>query len=75
MKILIIAHELLMMRQLCILMLLLLPKCFVCYQGVVTSVSDVKPLMSVATYVDDISGCEVFQLVKGGLFRIVPSKC
>ena len=30
-------------------------------QGIVTQVTDVKPLITVATYLDDISGAEVYQ--------------
>ena len=34
-------------------------------QGIVTQVTDVKPLMTVATYLDDATGYEVYQEVIG----------
>ena len=36
-------------------------------QGIVTQVTDVKPLMTVATYLDDATGYEVYQEVIGEL--------
>jgi len=37
-------------------------------RGVVTHVTDVKPLLTVATYLDDVSGIEVYQAVTGPTF-------
>ena len=34
-------------------------------QGIVTQVTDVKPLLTVATYLDDASGFEVYQEITG----------
>ena len=34
-------------------------------QGICTQVTDVKPLMTVATYLDDATGYEVYQEVLG----------
>lgn len=34
-------------------------------QGIVTNATDVKPLLTVATYLDNISGLEVYQEVVG----------
>lgn len=34
-------------------------------QGIVTHMTDVKPLVSVATYIDDDTGFEVYQIVTG----------
>lgn len=38
-------------------------------QGIVTQVTDVKPLLTVATYLDDASGYEVYQEVTGRQFQ------
>ncbi|GBG59606.1 hypothetical protein CBR_g49870 [Chara braunii] len=40
----------------------------VCIKGIVTRVTDVKPLMSVATYTCDICGFEIYQEVTGRTF-------
>ncbi len=37
-------------------------------QGIVTQVTDVKPLASVITYTDDVSGYELYQEVLGRTF-------
>jgi hypothetical protein len=37
-------------------------------RGVVTHVTDVKPLITVATYLDDVTGIEVYQEVTGRSF-------
>lgn len=34
-------------------------------QGIVTNATDVKPMVRVATYLHDASGCEVYQEVTG----------
>ena len=34
-------------------------------QGIVTNATDVKPMITVATYLHDASGCEVYQEVTG----------
>ena len=36
-----------------------------CPQGIVTQVTDVKPLLTVATYLDGASGFEVYQEITG----------
>ena len=38
-------------------------------QGIVTQATDVKPLLTVATYLDDASGFEVYQEVAGKTFQ------
>ena len=44
-------------------------------QGIITHMTDVKPLISVATYVDDDTGFEVYQPVTGesSILSIIPS--
>ena len=42
-------------------------------QGIVTHVTDVKPLIKVATYLDEESGVEVYQEVTGMLLSSVTS--
>ena len=42
-------------------------------QGIVTHVTDVKPLIKVATYLDEESGVEVYQEVTGMLLTSVTS--
>ena len=37
-------------------------------QGIVTNTTDVKPLITVATYLHDASGCEVYQEITGRSF-------
>ena len=37
-------------------------------QGIVTNTTDVKPLITVATYLHDASGCEVYQEITGRTF-------
>lgn len=34
-------------------------------QGIVTNATDVKPMITVATYLHDASGCEVYQEITG----------
>lgn len=44
-------------------------------QGIITHMTDVKPLLAVATYVDDDTGYEVYQTITGKaqfLPRIAP---
>lgn len=36
-----------------------------------TQATDVKPLVAVATYLDEDAGCEVYQVIKGNL--LIPS--
>ncbi len=43
-------------------------------QGIVTHVTDVKPLVTVATYLDDATGFEVYQEVRGAQFPSHPSR-
>lgn len=38
-------------------------------QGVVTHVTDVKPLVSVVAYTDPDQGCEIYQEVTGRTFK------
>ena len=39
-------------------------------QGIMTHMTDVKPLIAVATYVDDDTGIEVYQTVTGAFSEI-----
>lgn len=41
-------------------------------QGIVTHVTDVKPLIKVATYLDEESGVEVYQEVTGEVSPDLP---
>lgn len=44
-------------------------------QGIITHMTDVKPLISVATYIDDDTGIEIYQPITGTSFRLGKDCC